>query len=53
MARPRGRGTARLVLSHFSRRYDDVTAFCREAREEFADVVIATDFDRIPIPSPG
>lgn len=43
-------GARRLVLSHFSRRYDDVTAFGREAREEFADVVIATDFDRIPIP---
>jgi len=43
-------GARRLVLSHFSRRYDDVTAFGREARQEFDDVVIATDFDRIPIP---
>ena len=43
-------GARRLVLSHFSRRYDDVRAFGREARLEFDDVVIAADFDRIPIP---
>ena len=43
-------GARRLVLSHFSRRYDDVADFGREARLEFDDVVIASDFDRIPVP---
>jgi ribonuclease Z len=44
-------GARRLVLSHFSRRYDDVTAFGTEARLEFDDVVVAADFDRIPVPA--
>lgn len=43
-------GARRLVLTHFSRRYDDVTAFAAEAREVFDDVVIANDLDRIPVP---
>lgn len=43
-------GARRLVLSHFSRRYDDASAFGAEAREEFDDVVVADDFDRISVP---
>jgi len=45
-------GVRRLVLTHFSRRYgDDVSAFAAEAREEFDDVVVANDLDRISVPS--
>jgi ribonuclease Z len=44
-------GAKRLVLSHFSRRYEDPEAFAEEARSEFDDVVVADDFDRIPLPS--
>jgi ribonuclease Z len=43
-------GARRLVLTHFSRRYDDPEAFAREARYEFDDVVVADDFDRIAVP---
>ena len=43
-------GARRLVLSHFSSRYGDVEAFANEAREEFDDVVVANDFDHIPVP---
>ena len=43
-------GARRLVLTHFSRRYDDPEDFGREAREEFDDVVVAADLDRIPVP---
>lgn len=43
-------GARRLVLSHFSHRYDDVTAFGTEAQLEFDDVVVAADFDCIPLP---
>jgi ribonuclease Z len=45
-------GARRLVLTHFSRRYgDDVEPFAAEAREEFDDVVLANDFDRISVPA--
>ncbi|WP_420453119.1 ribonuclease Z [Ilumatobacter sp.] len=44
-------GARRLVLTHFSRRYDDVEAFAEEARLEFDDVVIANDLDRIAVPA--
>ncbi len=44
-------GARRLVLTHFSRRYDDAEAFGREARAEFPDVVVAADFDTIAVPS--
>ena len=45
-------GARRLVLTHFSRRYgDDVAAFAAEAGEEFDDVVVANDFDRINVPA--
>jgi ribonuclease Z len=43
-------GARRLVLTHFSRRYADVTAFAAEAGEVFADVVIAADLDRVDVP---
>ncbi|MGZ4765127.1 MAG: ribonuclease Z [Ilumatobacteraceae bacterium] len=43
-------GVRRLVLTHFSRRYNDVQAFANEAREEFGDVIVANDLDRIPVP---
>jgi len=45
-------GVRRLVLTHFSQRYDDLTAFEREAAEHFGgDVVIARDLERVPVPS--
>ena len=44
-------GARRLVLSHFSRRYDDVAPFAAEARESFDDVVLARDLDRIALPA--
>jgi ribonuclease Z len=43
-------GARRLVLTHFSRRYADVTAFAEEASAEFDDVVVASDLDRIAVP---
>jgi ribonuclease Z len=43
-------GVRRLVLTHFSRRYHDVEAFATEAGEEFDDIVVANDLDRIPVP---
>jgi ribonuclease Z len=44
-------GARRLVLTHFSRRYADLDQFAREAGEEFDDVVVAHDLDRIPVPA--
>jgi ribonuclease Z len=44
-------GARRLVLTHFSPRYPDVQAFADEAGAEFDDVILAADFDRIPVPS--
>lgn len=44
-------GARRLVLTHFSRRYEDLDEFAREAGEEFGDVVVAHDLDRIPVPA--
>ncbi len=43
-------GARRLVLSHFSRRYPDMQAFADEAGEEFDDVILAADLDRIAVP---
>lgn len=43
-------GARRLVLTHFSSRYPHTEAFAAEAREEFDDVIVAADFDRIPVP---
>jgi ribonuclease Z len=45
-------GVRRLVLTHFSQRYDDLTAFEQEAAAHFGgDVVIARDLARVPVPS--
>lgn len=44
-------GARRLVLSHFSRRYDDEVGFGIEARQEFADVIVGRDFQRIAMPA--
>jgi ribonuclease Z len=43
-------GARRLVLSHFSQRYPDATAFGDEAGELFPDVVVAKDLLRVPVP---
>jgi ribonuclease Z len=43
-------GARRLVITHFSRRYHDVQALAAEAQEEFDDVVVANDFDRVAVP---
>ncbi|NMO20014.1 ribonuclease Z [Pyxidicoccus fallax] len=40
----------RLVLTHFSQRYEDTTPFLDEARPLVADVVAAKDLDRIEVP---
>lgn len=45
-------GVRKLVLTHFSQRYDDPDAFRREAAAEFdGDLVIASDLTRSPVPS--
>lgn len=43
-------GVRRLVLTHYSQRYPDTSAFLEEARVVFDDVVAATDLDRVPVP---
>ncbi|MEU9891757.1 ribonuclease Z [Sphaerisporangium sp. NPDC051011] len=44
-------GVRRLVLTHFSQRYPDATAFAAEARRHFdGDLVIAEDLIRVPVP---
>lgn len=43
-------GARRLVLTHFSQRYDDVTRLRAEARRHHDDVVVANDLDRVPLP---
>jgi ribonuclease Z len=41
----------RLVLTHFSQRYDDPARFVAEAREHYeGDLVIAEDLMRVPVP---
>jgi ribonuclease Z len=41
----------RLVLTHFSQRYDDPTLFLAEAREHFdGEIVIAEDLTRVSVP---
>ncbi|MGI5503631.1 ribonuclease Z [Lentzea sp. CA-135723] len=41
----------KLVLTHFSQRYDDPAEFHAEAAAEFdGEIVIAKDLDRIPVP---
>jgi ribonuclease Z len=47
-------GVRRLVLTHFSQRYDDPSAFAAEAAEHFdGDVVVAEDLSRVPVPRRG
>ncbi|MFI6580435.1 ribonuclease Z [Embleya sp. NPDC050493] len=43
-------GARRLVLTHFSQRYADVTPLLEQAREVFPDTVAAHDLDRIEVP---
>jgi ribonuclease Z len=44
-------GVRRLVLTHFSQRYDDPTAFAREAAKHFdGEIVVAEDLGRVPVP---
>ena len=43
-------GARRLVLTHFSQRYPDPSAFLAEAQAVFPDVVVASDLQRIPVP---
>jgi ribonuclease Z len=43
-------GARTLVLTHFSQRYPDATAFAADAGTEFADVIVAHDLQRIPVP---
>jgi ribonuclease Z len=45
-------GVRRLVLTHFSARYDSPQAFADEAAIEYAgDIVVAADLMRIPVPA--
>jgi len=44
-------GVRRLVLTHFSQRYDDPARFVAEAREYFdGELVVAEDLMRVPVP---
>ena len=43
-------GARRLVLTHFSNRYEDLTPFAAEAGELHDDVVVATDLVTVPVP---
>lgn len=44
-------GVRRLVLTHFSQRYDDPARFVAEAREHYeGDLVVAEDLMRVPVP---
>ena len=45
-------GARRLVLTHFSQRYEDVERFAQEAGEIFPDVVLAEDLMRVGVPPP-
>jgi ribonuclease Z len=44
-------GARRLVLTHFSQRYPDESAFLAEAAEIFPDCVAARDLIRVPVPA--
>ncbi|HJX42905.1 MAG TPA: ribonuclease Z [Geodermatophilus sp.] len=45
-------GVRRLVLTHFSQRYDDPRRFEDEARTEYdGDLVVAADLQRVPVPA--
>jgi ribonuclease Z len=40
----------RLVLTHFSQRYEDTTLFVNEAKPVMADVVAVRDLDQVEVP---
>jgi ribonuclease Z len=45
-------GVRKLVLTHFSQRYQDASRFLDEARPEFAgEIVLAEDLMRVPFPA--
>lgn len=44
-------GARRLVMTHFSGRYDDLQPFAEEAGELHDDVVVATDLLTVPVPT--
>jgi ribonuclease Z len=46
----RDAGARRLVITHFSQRYPDVSVLLDEARAVFDDVVAAEDLARVPVP---
>jgi len=47
-------GVRRLVLTHFSQRYEDLTAFGEEAAKHFdGDVLVARDLTRVDVPRRG
>ena len=47
-----GSGVRRLVLTHFSQRYQDPALFQEEAARAFdGDIVVAEDLTRVPVPS--
>ncbi|GII83116.1 ribonuclease Z [Sphaerisporangium siamense] len=44
-------GVRRLVLTHFSQRYTDPSAFAAEARRHYeGEIVVAEDLARVPVP---
>lgn len=43
-------GAKKLVLTHFSARYDSSQMFVDEAKPIFENVVAANDFDHVPVP---
>ncbi|MDQ3931354.1 MAG: ribonuclease Z [Actinomycetota bacterium] len=43
-------GARRLVLTHFSQRYDGTERFGQEAREIFSDVIVGEDLVRVAVP---
>ena len=47
----REQGVRRLVLLHFSQRYDDLDELADEAGQEHTDVVVARDLDVVPVPA--
>lgn len=50
-ATAREAGARLLVLTHFSQRYTDPTAFLADARRHFdGQIAVASDLDRIPLP---
>jgi len=45
-------GARRLVLTHFSQRYQDTAQLLRDAAAAYdGDIIVAADLDRIPVPS--